>query len=186
MAIGLSIEVKGLKALERRLRVKAPRRVDFATKRGLDAAAKELKAELYRQWLRTMTVRRRSFPRNVLVVKRSYVRGGRVVRPAGVRSVGGDEALRAQARGAVRHPKGDVFRIPLGNARRLKPTGNYYANAGVLYEVRKRGPDRAVAVLAKSIRVPRRWPVARAVRDVNRRLPGIMAKRLAAELERVT
>ena len=186
MAISLSLDFKGAKELKRQLRRVRRRGVHSAMKGAMDAAAKELKAELVRQWRGTMRVRRRGFPGNVLVIDRSFVdfATGRVKRPARVKNIGGDEALRAQYRGATRRPdRADNFLIPVSGRRKVRP-GETYVWKNAIYRKAKRGQDQKVAVLSPQIRVPRRWPVDKAVARVRARFPAIVERRLRYEIQR--
>lgn len=77
------------------------RRIPFAAKRAMDHTAQQLAKRgglIQQEWARSFTVRKRSFPANVLRVRKARVQRGRV-RPAQVVNVAAGRLLAERLRG---------------------------------------------------------------------------------------
>ena len=111
-------------------------------------------------------MRRRTFPRNVLRVGKSYVRQGIVARPSRVFSIAADELLEDQIRGGTRRPTGGHRRLLVPENKRRRPRKNIYRADKYLFAARKRGPSKYVGTLERKVRIPRRFDLERALRRV--------------------
>ena len=85
-----------------------------AWKEILDSEAELLAEGLRRQWGVDMTVRNRSFQRNMFRVTASRVSGGVPTRGSRVENASADTMLRLQVRGGIRRPeKAQYFQLSL-------------------------------------------------------------------------
>ena len=168
----------------------------------MDACGVLVAKALRRRWDRDMNVRRRNFMgykgRGVLRVSKSYVDfdTGRLRRPANVHNIFADDILVSQIEGGVRRPeKARKLYVPIqvgGRMRRhRKGKISYYKDSRgrsgsvVAFSARKRGPDRAVAVLTPKVVIPRRFRVRSAVASVQKRMKRVYYLFLRKELRRV-
>ena len=127
----------------------------FGIKNASDRAGRFFIKSLQREWNRKMDVKRRSFPRSVMRVKRALVNAsaGIVVRPTEVRNIAADEALRAQIFGATRRPdKSRAFVVPTGRSRRISRRLKTFTAGKYIFAYNSRG-DRLVGTLEPRIRV---------------------------------
>ena len=160
------------------------RAVPFAMKAALDMIAADLKLQLVRQWKRDLprTRRRRTFPRNVIRVRKAFVnKQGLVVRPARVVSVAGNDVIRLQMRGGIRKPHGKALFIPGGGKRSVRRSDKNYKAGQYLFKHMRSG-DRYLAVFAKSAKYRPRFNPMPALNRTARKAPGIAARRFEKEL----
>ena len=161
--------------------------VPFAMKAALDMIAADLKVELVRQWQRDLpdARRKRTFPKNVIRVRRSFVsRQGLVTRPARVFSAAGNDVIRLQTRGGIRKPHGRSLFIPSSGRRVRKGDRNYRAGPYLFrYTKRTKGDGTYAAVFAKRAKYRPRYKVRAALARTARKAPRIAFNEFARELE---
>lgn len=189
--IALSIDTRSVKKLKRKLRRASRTGVARALTRAANTGGRLAIDELQKQWNRDMKVRRRSFPRRVLKLRKARFTRRRQY-AARVLSVGADELLRDQIKGGVRIPtRTENLAIPTGGTtpRQLRAAMRRGATVALADgRIMRRTPTgrlgKQLGVLRPRARIPRRWRIRLAVRRVRAALPGIAARALRGELAR--
>ena len=178
--VRLTSNAKQVKRALKRIR---RHRVFNAERQIMDAGANLAKQAFSKEWRATFDEKRRTFPRAVLRVRKSYVNfsTGRIVRPGLLRNIGANDILLLQIRGGVRRPKGQWLLVPQKKGQR-KPRRTYLRGQAVMKQL-KRG-DQLYGVLTKQARIPRRFSIRAVERRVERVLPRIAERILRAELRR--
>ena len=159
----------------------------FAVKNATDSCGEVMRSAFEKLWLLRMDARRKSFAKNALRVRRALVnpQRGLTVRATRLFSqTWADEILFAQLRGKEnRRPKqGQAHGIPVD--RRNIPKNNTYRAGKYIFSPRKRGADKLVGIVERTIDVPKRINFNRVITIGQRALPRLMEKALIKELVR--
>ena len=181
IALRLTSDAKRTKRALSRIR---KHRVHNAQRKIMDEGGKLAKQAFVREWNAVFDERKRSFPRAVLRVRKSYVNftTGRVVRPTVLRNIHANDLLRLQLRGGTRKPKGEWLLVPLKKGQR-RPRRRYVRGQAVVKYL-KRGPDTVYGILVKRAHIRRRFSIRTVERRVERVLPRVAERILRAELRR--
>lgn len=167
-------------------RLKSIRRkgVFAAERKIMDQGAALTLTALVAQWRRDFDVQRRSFPKQVLRARRSYVsfQTGVVRRPGRVVSIAADELLDLQIRGGVRRPQEARALFIRATKRRPRKGARTYRAGRYIWQDRKRGGDKYLGLLAPQARINRAWRIDIAVRRVERAMPRLAERIVDAEL----
>ena len=181
--VRVDVRVKSAIRELRRIRRKS---VPFAIKAATDEVGRHMaggKGLIQREWNRTFEVRRRTFPGSVIKVRRAFVTAGRVSKPTRVVSIAADELLRDQLRGGVRTPEsGRSLYIPEKVRRSRRKLKNTYRADRYIFQKRKRGPGKYVAVLSPRAKIPKRFSLVRPIRVAERILPRVLERALRKEI----
>ena len=181
MAVSIDLRVDAKRALRqlRRIRRKS---IPFAQRQAMNDGAKALRTALIKQWRTDMDERRRSFPGQVLKVRRAFVSASQF-KPARVVSIGADDLLRLQIRGGTRRPRGRALFVR-GTPRKQRKSPKDFRAGKYVFVRRKRGNDKYKGVLESSVRIPRRYRIGLAVRRVQRIMPRLARRAINKELRR--
>ena len=183
MAVAIKL-TSNAKAVKRKLKKFRRHRVFNAERQIMDAGAQLAKKTFVRQWKREFDVRRQSFPKAVLRVRKSYINfsTGNVIRSALLRNASANNLLLLQMFGGIRKPRGQWLLVPQKKGQR-KPRRRYVRGQAMMKYL-KRSPDTVYAILTKQARIPRRFPIRIVQRRVERVLPRVAERILRAELRR--
>ena len=179
--VRLTSNAKQVKRALKRIR---RHRVFLAEKKTMDAGANLAKQAFVKEWNRTFDVRKRSFPRSVLRIRKAHINfnTGRVNHPARLFNFAANRVLLLQLRGGVRRPKGEWLLVPQKKGQR-KPKRTYLRGRAVMVPLKTKA-DRFYGVLTKTARIPRRFSIRAVERRVERVLPRVAERILRAELRR--
>ena len=185
--IEMSADIRRLERELRRIRRKS---VPFALKRATDDVGKRVagtKGILQEEWNRVFNERRKTFPGVFIRVRRAFVTNGRVTKHTRVISKGPnsiEEILLDQIKGRVRTPKQSRSLVVPDSTkgRRRRRSHRRYRAGDYLFRSLKRGKDRYVGKLERSIKIPRRFHLDRVVRRARRMLPAALTRALRSEL----
>ena len=170
----------------RRLRRKS---VPYSIKTASDNAAKLMVKAFIREWNRSFQVKRRTFPRQVLRIRRARVSGDHISQNTRVVSVREHDIFRKQFEGGVQRPRGGAraFLIPVGpkRRRRRREVVKTYKAGKYIFEYKPGEDDRLLAHFAGSIRLPRRFSERRVFERVDRVMPRLLRQAVRKEIRAV-
>ena len=171
------------KEVRRKLKRIRRHRVFLAEKKTMDAGAKLAKEAFVKEWRRAFDVKKPTFPGTVLRIRKSHVsfNTGVLNRPARLINVGAGKVLLLQMQGGTRKPRGRALLVPVASKR--KPRNPTFRRGKAIVISMPRS-ERLYAVLARQVRIPRRFSLSRVERRVERAMLRVGERILRRELAR--
>ena len=185
----ITVRVRGGKRALRTLRRLRKKSVPFGIKNASDNAGKLLVKGFDQEWKRAFQVKRRTFPRQVLSVRRARVSGGRVSQNTRVVSRRKHDIFDKQLIAGTRRPPGGnkAFLIPVGpkRRRRRREVVKTYKAGKYIFESKPGQKDLLLAHFADTIRIPRRFSERRVFERINRIMPRLLRQAVRKEIRAV-
>lgn len=176
----VAINVKSdVRKLSRRLNRIQRQQLPFATSLAINKTLARARQIVHDEWQKQYADsprRKKSFPKQVLRWRRSTKQ-----RLVGVlMNVAADDVLRLQMRGGTKTARGSALRVPASNAPRRSKKVPF--RAGKYLFLPRKGKDRYVGTLEKSVEVPRKFNLDRALRQIRQAFREELDKAIAKAL----